>query len=326
MIEEKEKKSRFRRKKKKDDEMLRIEELEKLMADTGGEVDPDTLISMYMPHRKRKLFAAALLRMDKLSLWLLGLLLAVAVLFIAAFMQEKMGNFTINLNRLELFRKGIAIADEGYFEKPTARLVANTVVDATNISIDDIPEDVDQIDGGHNGDNYMAYTYYVRNAGKEDVYYEASITLDSCAKGAEEAVRVAVWRNGERTVYAWPSADGTPEDGCENFVDEKTVCRFREEDFLVGNVDKYTIVIWMEGDDPECVDRIVGGSVEFSMHISADNDDESSLLWKFVKDIVDTLKSDKPISAAGNDAPDYYKDRDVNWYNRRNGGATEPTE
>ncbi|MCI6227220.1 MAG: hypothetical protein MR636_00520 [Clostridiales bacterium] len=326
MIEEKEKKSRFRRKKKKDDEMLRIEELEKLMADTGGEVDPDTLISMYMPHRKRKLFAAALLRMDKLSLWLLGLLLAVAVLFIAAFMQEKMGNFTINLDRLELFRKGIAIADEGYFEKPTARLTANTVTDATNISIDDIPEDVDQIDGGHNGDNYMAYTYYVRNAGKEDVYYEASITLDSCAKGAEEAVRVAVWRNGERTVYAWPSADGTPEDGCENFVDEKTVCRFREEDFLVGNVDKYTIVIWMEGDDPECVDRIVGGSVEFSMHISADNDDETSLLWKFVKDIVDTLKSDKPISAAGNDAPDYYKDRDVNWYNRRNGGATEPTE
>ena len=326
MIEEKEKKSRFRRKKKKDDEMLRIEELEKLMADTGGEVDPDTLISMYMPHRKRKLFAAALLRMDKLSLWLLGLLLLVAVLFIAAFMQEKMGNFTINLDRLELFRKGIAIADEPYFEKPTARLVANTVMDATNISIDDLPEDVDQLDGDHNGENYVAYTYYVRNAGKEDVYYEASITLDSCAKGAEEAVRVAVWRNGERTVYAWPSADGSPEYGCENFIDEKTVCRFREEDFLVGNVDRYTIAIWMEGDDPECVDRIVGGSVEFSMNIDADNENKTSLLWKFVKDIVDTLTGDKPISAAGTEAPDYYKTHDVNWYNRRNGGATEPTE
>ena len=327
MIEEKEKKSLFRRKKKKkDEEMLRIEQLEKLMAETGGDVDPDTLISMYVPHRRRKRLAAALLRMDKLSLWLLGLLLAVAALFITAFMQEKMGNFTINLDRLELFRKGIAIADEGYFEKPTARLTANTVTDATNISIDDIPEDVDQIDGGHNGDNYMAYTYYVRNAGKEDVYYEASITLDSCAKGAEEAVRVAVWRNGERTVYAWPSADGTPEDGCENFVDEKTVCRFREEDFLVGNVDKYTIVIWMEGDDPECVDRIVGGSVEFSMHIDADNDDETNLLWKFVKDIFDTLTGDKPISAAGTEAPDYYKSHDVNYYNRRNGGSTEPTK
>lgn len=326
MIEEKEKKSLFRRKKKKTEEMLRIEQLEKLMAETGGDVDPDTLISMYVPHRRRKRLAAALLRMDKLSLWLLGLLLAVAALFITAFMQEKMGNFTINLNRLELFRKGIAIADEGYFEKPTARLVANTVVDATNISIDDIPEDVDQIDGGHNGDNYMAYTYYVRNAGKEDVYYNASITLDSCAKGAEEAVRVAVWRNGERTVYAWPSESGAAEYGCENFVDEKTVCRFTEENFLVGNVDKYTIVIWMEGDDPECVDRIVGGSVEFSMHIDADNDDETNLLWKFVKDIFDTLTGDKPISAAGTEAPDYYKSHDVNYYNRRNGGSTEPTE
>ena len=327
MIEEKEKKSLFRRKKKKkDEEMLRIEQLEKLMAETGGDVDPDTLISMYVPHRRRKRLAAALLRMDKLSLWLLGLLLAVAALFITAFMQEKMGNFTINLNRLELFRKGIAIADEGYFEKPTARLVANTVVDATNISIDDIPEDVDQIDGGHNGDNYMAYTYYVRNAGKENVYYNASITLDSCAKGAEEAVRVAVWRNGERTVYAWPSESGAAEYGCENFVDEKTVCRFTEENFLVGNVDKYTIVIWMEGDDPECVDRIVGGSVEFSMHIDADNDDETNLLWKFVKDIFDTLTGDKPISAAGTEAPDYYKSHDVNYYNRRNGGSTEPTE
>lgn len=326
MIEEKEKKSLFRRKKKKTEEMLRIEQLEKLMAETGGDVDPDTLISMYVPHRRRKRLAAALLRMDKLSLWLLGLLLAVAALFITAFMQEKMGNFTINLNRLELFRKGIAIADEGYFEKPTARLVANTVVDATNISIEDIPEDVDQIDGGHNGDNYMAYTYYVRNAGKEDVYYNASITLDSCAKGAEEAVRVAVWRNGERTVYAWPSESGAAEYGCENFVDEKTVCRFTEENFLVGNVDKYTIVIWMEGDDPECVDRIVGGSVEFSMHIDADNDDETNLLWKFVKDIFDTLTGDKPISAAGTEAPDYYKSHDVNWYNRRNGGSTGPTE
>lgn len=323
MIEEKEKKSLFRRKKKKTEEMLRIEQLEKLMAETGGDVDPDTLISMYVPHRRRKRLAAALLRMDKLSLWFLGLLLAVAALFITAFMQEKMGNFTINLNRLELFRKGIAIADEGYFEKPTARLVANTVVDATNISIDDIPEDVDQIDGGHNGDNYMAYTYYVRNAGKEDVYYNASITLDSCAKGAEEAVRVAVWRNGERTVYAMPSKEGTPEYGCENFVDEKTVCRFTEENFLVGNVDKYTIAIWMEGDDPECVDQIVGGSVEFSMHIDADNDDETNLLWKFVKDIFDTLRNEKPISAAGTEAPDYYKSHDVNWYNRRNGGVID---
>ena len=307
-----------KKRKQKDSGYLRIEELEKLMELTGGQIDPETVVSMYMPHRKRKLMAAALLRMDRLWLWFLALLLVVTVLFITAFMQEKMGNFTINLNRLELFRKGIAIDEDPYFSQPTARLTAATVADATNISIDDIPSNVDQIDGGHNGDNYMAYTYYVRNAGKEDVYYTASITLDACSKGAEEAVRVAVWRNGERTVYAYPSANGEPEKDCVNFESPGVVCSFTEEEFLVGNVDKYTVVIWMEGDDPECVDKIVGGSVEFSMHIFSDDDNNDSLLIKYIQDIWDTLTDNKPISAAGNDAPNYYKSGDVNWYTRRN--------
>ena len=313
-----------RRRKRKDDHLLRIEELEQLLAESGGNVDPETIVSMYFPHRKRRLLGAALLRMDRLWLWFMTLLLVVAVLFIAAFMQEKMGNFTINLNRLELFRKGIAIDEDPYFSKPTARLTAATVMDATNISMDEIPGNVDDIDGSHNGENYMAYTYYVRNAGKEDVSYVASLTLDACSKGAEEAVRVAVWHNGERTVYAYPSATGEPEKDCVNFESPGVVCTFYEDDFLVGYVNKYTIVIWMEGDDPECVDKIVGGSVEFSMHIDSDDDNQDSLLVKYLQDIWDTLTNDKPISAAGNDAPNYYFGGEVTWFNRRNADNTKP--
>ena len=324
----KEKKSKTEKQSRKDkrikkeasEQIVRIEELEALMQKYGNDVDPETLVSMYLPHRKRRKLGAALLQLDRMHLLLLGLLLAVAVLFIAAFAQEKMGNFTINLNRLELYRKGISIADNGNFDGATARLVANTVQDATNISIDDIPTDVDGVDGGHNGKNYMAYTYYVRNAGKEDLGYIASITLDSCAKGAEKAVRIAVYQNGERIVYAAPADDGGTEDGCENFLSDKIVCQYENKDFLVGNVDRYTIVIWMEGDDPDCVDAIIGGSVQFSMSIDADYDDHTSLLWKDVKDIKDTLVQDKPISAAGNEAPNgsYYPDRKITWDTRRN--------
>lgn len=307
-------------KRDKTDQIIRIGELEELMSQYGDDVDPEKIVSMYIPHRRRQRIGAALLRMDKLNLLLLALLLAVAVLFIAAFMQEKMGNFTINLNRLELYRKGISISDTGDFKEATARLTASTVQDATNISIDDLPENVDEIEGNHNGKNYMAYTYYLRNAGKEDLGYIARITLDSCAKGAEQAVRVAVWRNGDRIVYAEPAADGSAEEGCTNFVSDDVVCTYEESNFLVGNVDRYTIVIWMEGDDPECVDAIIGGSVEFSMHIDADYDDETNLLWKFVTDIKDTLTNDKPIGAAGNEAPNdsYYSDREITWDTRRN--------
>ena len=218
---------RFHRKNKKD-QIIRIEELEEILSQYGDDVDPEDIVSMYMPHRKRRRIGAALLQLDKLQLLLLGLLLLIAILFITAFMQEKMGNFTINLNRLELYRKGISISETGDFKDATARLTASTVQDATNISIDDLPDNLDEAEGDHNGKNYMAYTYYVRNAGKEDLGYIARITLDSCAKGAEDAVRVAVWRNGKRVVYAEPAADGGEEKGCTSFESDKTVCTYEE--------------------------------------------------------------------------------------------------
>lgn len=317
---EKKNKRRFRRR-AETDQLIRIEELEELMRKQGGEVDPEKIVSMYQPHRRRRKIGAALLRMDRLRLLLLGMMLLVVILFIAAFAQEKMGNFTINLDRLELYRRGISIADNGDFDGATARLTAATVKDATNISIEDLPKNLDSAkDGNHNGKNYMAYTYYVRNAGKEDLSYIARITLDSCSKGAEKAVRIAVWRNGKRVIYAAPAKNGGTEQNCKNFKSDDVVCEYEEKNFLVGNVDKYTIVIWMEGDDPECVDSIIGGSVELSMHIDTDFDDNTSLLWKFVQDIKDTLTKDKPINVAGNEAPNdsYYSDRKITWKNRRN--------
>ena len=30
-------------------------------------------------------------------------------------------------------------------------------------------------------------------------------------------------------------------------------------------IDKYTVVIWLEGDDPNCKDDILGGHVEMTM-------------------------------------------------------------
>ena len=121
-------------------------------------------------------------------------------------------------------------------------------------------------------------------------------------------------------IYAEPAKDGKPEKDCTNFLSDDVVCEYKEDSFLVGNVDKYTIVIWMEGDDSECVDSIIGGSVEMSMHIDTDFDDDTSLLSKFIQDIKDTLNGDKPINAAGNEAPNdsYYTDKEVTWKTRRN--------
>lgn len=302
-----------RKKNKNARDIVRVEQLDEYEDDE----DVKAVISAYMPMRRMRLLGKALLRLDRVRLTLLGTILLVAILFIFSFMQEKMGNFTINLDRLELYRRGISISADSEFTHPTARLSAAPIEDATNISQADIPANVSEIDGDHNGANYVAYTYYLRNAGKEDVSYVAHIILEGSSKNAENAVRVAVWHNGEKRVYAKPSANGTPEEGCENFLNSRIVCEFAEEDFLVGNVDKYTVAIWMEGDDPECVDNIVGGSVEFSMKVAAANDNDMTLLQRYIRDLVDTVTGNKPISAAGNEAPNINYS-DVTWETRRN--------
>lgn len=295
--------------------VVRIEELEQALADQDlDDIDPDAVVSMYMPKRRMERIGAALLRMDKLQKALVVLALAFGVLFALSFMQENMGNFTINLNRLELFRRGVAIADNGDFNNATARLAADALDNGTNIAAEDLPNNLDDIDGSHNGKNYVAYTFYIRNAGKTDLGYSAKLKVVSASKGVEKAARVRVFRNGEPTTYAAAAADGSP----EPFASKDVVTTISHANFRVGDVDKYTVVIWLDGDDPECVDKIIGGAVEFGFDFDSSETDDSSLFVKFVQDITDTLTGNDPISASGNEAPDYYKEHNVTWSNRRN--------
>ena len=297
--------------------MIRVRELEEALAE-DEDIDADAIVSMYMPKRRMARIGQALLRIGTLQKVLICVALFMAVLFGISFMQENMGNFTINLNRLELFRRGVAIADNSQFEGATARLTAEAVSDGTNIATDDLPNNLDEIDGSHNGKNYVAYTFYIRNAGKEDLSYNAKLKIASTSKGVEKAARVRVYRNGEPTTYAAPAANGGNEAGCENFESDEVVCHLANGTFKVGYVDKYTVVIWLDGDDPECIDNIIGGAVEFAMDFDSDGAEDTSLIMKFLQDIADTLTGTDPISASGTDAPDYYKNNTVTWDTRRN--------
>ena len=38
-----------------------------------------------------------------------------------------------------------------------------------------------------------------------------------------------------------------------------------------GDLDKFTIVIWIEGDDPDCLDPLIGGEMKMTMHITEEH-------------------------------------------------------
>jgi hypothetical protein len=77
-----------------------------------------------------------------------------------------------------------------------------------------------------------------------------------------------VFRNGKETVYAKPRTDNGKLESFaadENFLDEDVVFEDVRPEFGVGEIDRYTVVIWLEGEDPECVNEIMGGEAKFSM-------------------------------------------------------------
>ena len=42
--------------------------------------------------------------------------------------------------------------------------------------------------------------------------------------------------------------------------------RTQKEGFEPKDRDKYTVVIWLEGNDPDCLDNIIGGTIKFNMN------------------------------------------------------------
>lgn len=236
----------------------------------AGEEEEDKKRGAGLILRRRALMRATrrVLQARKANLFLAALALFLALVFIFATVQERMGNFTININRMDMYRQGIMLADNKAFEKPTSRLVADAVKNATNISIVDLPKNLWKKDGKHNGKDYMAYTFYIRNGGREMVDYYSNITIEMEAKGVTEAVRVAVYdEKGNRKIYAKPAKNGKAEPGTIPFVKKDIVMEDYVRNFEVNDVDKYTVVIWLEGDDPECVDAIIGGMVRMAMNI-----------------------------------------------------------
>ena len=42
-----------------------------------------------------------------------------------------------------------------------------------------------------------------------------------------------------------------------------------------GDVDKYTIVIFLEGDDPDCLNNLIGGEIKMHMDITEEHIEEN---------------------------------------------------
>ncbi len=200
----------------------------------------------------------------RIALAMLATLLA--LLYTWAALYKNTGSFTVQLNKFEMNQYGLTLSESRDLSHPNSYLNAKIAEDITNIAGETIPDNVDMIDGTHNGDNYIAYTFYLQNAGGTAVTYEHTLTVSNITNSLDEAIRVRLYTNGVPVTYAKTASDGSgPEPGTQEFYSSAAIAHERVEDFKPGDVTKYTVVIWIEGNDPDCVDQLINGQLKVDM-------------------------------------------------------------
>ena len=163
---------------------------------------------------KRKL----VVRIVKITLLLL--LIAISIIYLFLYVAYKGGRFTVSLDKNMSNRKNIFLTETGKQDSKTRELSAETIDYMDNISIKWLPSDLDTAaNGSHNGDNYIAYSFYVVNNGKETVHYWYELDIDDTIRNVDEAIRIMVYLNGKPTVYAKPSKKtGKAEEGTKSSI------------------------------------------------------------------------------------------------------------
>jgi hypothetical protein len=205
--------------------------------------------------------------MRVLGLLVILLIAIIAIAYAISYFYDKYGSFTVKINKYDMMRQGLTLSETPEFDKTNSVLNANIVYDMTNISGDDLPENLDMINGSHNGESYIAYTFYLINGGDDTISYEGEMSIENVTNNVDEAVRVAVYINGEKTVYGKTKSNGTgKESDCDSeFTSATVVMNTKREKFEPKAKDKFTVVIWLEGNDPDCTDELIGGTLKLGM-------------------------------------------------------------
>lgn len=217
--------------------------------------------------------------------------LTLGSLYVFSYYGQQVGDFTIDLSQELYIDKTMVLSEAIDFNSKNSRLVAVPLGNVNPIGYYDEPEKLPiEIEsamnvfdnGSNNGFNHFAYTFYAKNDGDENFSYNLAVYIEDAKNNVDSAIRIMIIREQDvadkkikRTdVYAKPQGThgefpGEPEPGSKAFISSKKIIDNNRYDFNAGQIDKYTVVMWLHGEDPDCVDipgrSIRGGQITVSM-------------------------------------------------------------
>jgi len=129
--------------------------------------------------------------------------------------------------------------------------------------------------------NWRQATILIHNNGTEFIDLGYHIRITDVYKNMDSAIRILVIEDGVQSVYK--KADYVSQGGIPlsevyginesiNFLTDSIVTRRRISQFGPNSVKKFSVIIWIEGTDPDTTDDILGGMVKFQMSFSIDTE------------------------------------------------------
>ena len=238
-----------------------------------------------------------------------------SLLFLYSTITQLKGHFTINMSD-GLFREGFVLSETSDFKNATTHLFCEPAENIPCISIGHLPEDLDDYQGQHNehyfaytfflrneGESTVDYVWSIDlNSESKNLSSAAWVMViedgemlfyaEPGANGGAEAL--PTYGDSTRGYIKLPLMDRCKEPERQyqvvaerggityyraipiSFEDDDTVTQGFQRGVAPTDVHKYTVVIWLEGDDPDCTDELIGGHVGMEVRMRLASEPETS--------------------------------------------------
>ncbi len=200
------------------------------------------------------------------------------IFVLITFYGQQAGNFVMSVD-YDSYKRGIVLSNTETLNNPQPRLMTNPVYGARDMTYSWLKlEEVTQTEGNYTDPDYdyVAYTFYLTNNGFETVDIVYHIRIIDNYKAMDSAIRVLVIEDGVETIYQKPDTpQGSvpisytlPLQMTEKFLSDTIIMRKRIMNFQPQTVIKFSVVVWIEGLDPDTTDDIIGGMIKLQMNFS----------------------------------------------------------
>ena len=216
---------------------------------------------------------------------LVGLFLSSFVIILALSIGNESGNFVVQVESGNV-TKSLAITetledDSTYKDRIVTTGIKNISDNAPQLfmpnGISDIKEMTKPSGVNLSIPDLYVYTFYVVNTCDQDINLEFNMKITSVHNNLDKAIRVMSYNETNESINVYQARDEIEKEykyyeyQPQLFVDDDTVyqqnytLKSNEKD---NNYIKYSILIWIEGEDPECNEEIYLSAIKFQLDIN----------------------------------------------------------